>query len=91
MRIAPDVAEALAAGRAVVALESTIISHGLPRPRNLEIARKVEAELIGQPDVQASRGQTLGSLVGKLGVNDRAAAVAAGYERGLLGRAPHPK
>ena len=43
MRIAPDVAEALAAGRPVVALESTIITHGLPRPRNLEVARQIEA------------------------------------------------
>ena len=43
MRIAAEVAEALAAGRPVVALESTIITHGLPRPRNLEIARQVEA------------------------------------------------
>ena len=42
MRIAPDVAEALAGGRPVVALESTLISHGLPRPRNLEVARQVE-------------------------------------------------
>jgi pseudouridine-5'-phosphate glycosidase len=43
MRIAPEVAEALAGGRPVVALESTLISHGLPRPRNLEVAREVEA------------------------------------------------
>ncbi|OBK87840.1 pseudouridine-5-phosphate glycosidase [Mycolicibacter heraklionensis] len=42
MRIHPEVAEALAAGRAVVALESTIISHGLPRPDNLRIARAIE-------------------------------------------------
>jgi pseudouridylate synthase len=41
--IAPEVADALAAGRAVVALESTIISHGLPRPDNLRIAREIEA------------------------------------------------
>ena len=34
---------ALAAGRPVVALESTIISHGLPRPDNLRIAREIEA------------------------------------------------
>jgi pseudouridylate synthase len=33
---------ALAEGRPVVALESTIISHGLPRPRNLEVAREIE-------------------------------------------------
>ena len=43
MRIAPEVAEALAAGRPVVALESTIISHGLPQPRNLEVGRQIEA------------------------------------------------
>jgi pseudouridylate synthase len=42
VRIAPDVADALAAGRPVVALESTITSHGLPRPRNLEVARQAE-------------------------------------------------
>jgi pseudouridylate synthase len=42
MQIAPEVAEALAGGRPVVALESTLISHGLPRPRNLEVARQVE-------------------------------------------------
>jgi pseudouridine-5'-phosphate glycosidase len=42
VRIAPEVAEALAAGRPVVALESTIISHGLPRPRNLEVAKQAE-------------------------------------------------
>jgi pseudouridine-5'-phosphate glycosidase len=43
VRIAPEVAEALAAGRPVVALESTLVSHGLPRPRNLEVAREAEA------------------------------------------------
>ena len=43
MRIAPEVAEALAAGRPVVALETTIITHGLPRPRNLEVALQIEA------------------------------------------------
>ena len=41
--IAPEVAAALAAGEAVVALESTIISHGMPYPRNVETATTVEA------------------------------------------------
>jgi pseudouridine-5'-phosphate glycosidase len=41
--IHPEVAAALAARRPVVALESTIISHGLPRPDNLRIAREIEA------------------------------------------------
>src|SRR5919107_3079737 len=40
--VAEEVREALADGRAVVALESTVISHGLPRPQNLETARRLE-------------------------------------------------
>ena len=40
--IAPEVAEALRAGRPVVALESTIISHGMPYPKNVETAAAVE-------------------------------------------------
>jgi pseudouridine-5'-phosphate glycosidase len=38
----PEVAEALKSGKPIVALESTIISHGLPRPSNLTVAREVE-------------------------------------------------
>jgi pseudouridine-5'-phosphate glycosidase len=38
----PEVAEALKSGKPIVALESTIISHGLPRPSNLSVAREVE-------------------------------------------------
>lgn len=45
LSLAPEVAAALDAGDPVVALESTIISHGLPRPRNLEAARRFEAIL----------------------------------------------
>jgi pseudouridine-5'-phosphate glycosidase len=41
--VLPDVAEALRAGRPVVALESTLIAHGLPWPFNLETARAAEA------------------------------------------------
>ncbi len=43
--IAPEVAEALAAGKPVVALESTIISHGMPYPQNLETAQAVEQDV----------------------------------------------
>jgi pseudouridine-5'-phosphate glycosidase len=42
LTVLPEVADALAAGRPVVALESTILSHGLPRPDNLRIAREIE-------------------------------------------------
>ena len=40
--VKPEVAEALAAGKPVVALESTIISHGMPYPQNVETALAVE-------------------------------------------------
>ncbi len=43
--LAPEVREALDAGRPVVALESTIITHGMPWPKNVETARRVEAEI----------------------------------------------
>ena len=42
LNVHPEVAAALAEGRPVVALESTIISHGLPRPANLETALRIE-------------------------------------------------
>lgn len=42
MRVHDEVRDALAAGRPVVALESTIISHGLPRPDNAGLAREFE-------------------------------------------------
>ncbi|MEW2304130.1 pseudouridine-5'-phosphate glycosidase [Streptomyces sp. NPDC006655] len=43
--VSEEVREALDAGRAVVALESTIIAHGLPRPRNLQVALELEDEV----------------------------------------------
>jgi pseudouridine-5'-phosphate glycosidase len=42
VRIHPEISDALDSGGAVVALESTIISHGLPRPDNLRVAREIE-------------------------------------------------
>jgi pseudouridine-5'-phosphate glycosidase len=45
MRVHAEVADALAARAPVVALESTIIAHGLPRPRNLSVAREIEARV----------------------------------------------
>ena len=54
MRIAPEVADALTDGGPVVALESTLISHGLPRPRNLGVAHEVEARVRGGGAVPAT-------------------------------------
>ena len=44
LKLSPAVAEAISEGRPVIALESTIISHGMPYPQNLETARLCEAE-----------------------------------------------
>jgi pseudouridine-5'-phosphate glycosidase len=52
--IREDVAAALQAGRPVVALESTVIAHGLPRPRNLETARAMEAAVREEGAVPAT-------------------------------------
>ncbi len=54
LRIAPEVADALAAGRPVVALESTIISHGMPYPQNEQFARDVEQVVRSEGAVPAT-------------------------------------
>jgi len=53
LEVSPPVSDALAAGAPVVALESTIISHGLPRPDNLNAARQFEA-ILAQAGVTAA-------------------------------------
>jgi pseudouridine-5'-phosphate glycosidase len=45
LQLAPEVADALRANRAVVALESTLITHGLPHPANIETALAMEAAI----------------------------------------------
>jgi pseudouridine-5'-phosphate glycosidase len=56
LRIADEVATALDEGRPVVALESTLISHGLPYPHNLEVAQALEAEVRAVGAVPATIG-----------------------------------
>ncbi|MGH2351500.1 MAG: pseudouridine-5'-phosphate glycosidase, partial [Chloroflexota bacterium] len=56
MRIHPEVVDALATGRPVVALESTLIAHGLPRPENLAVAREVEAIVRAEGAIPATIG-----------------------------------
>jgi pseudouridine-5'-phosphate glycosidase len=70
IRIAPEVSEALAAGRAVVALESTLIAHGLPRGRNLEVARELEEVVRGSGAVPATIAVVEG--VARVGLDDAA-------------------
>ena len=54
LAVRPEVRAALDAGRAVVALESTIIAHGLPHPENLEVARDLEAIVRAEGAVPAT-------------------------------------
>ncbi len=73
MRVEPEVAAALGDGRPVVALESTIIAHGLPRPENVRVAGEVEA-------VVRDRG-ALPATIAVLGGEVRVGLDAAGLER----------
>lgn len=66
-RIAPHVRLALDEGAAVVALESTVVTHGLPRPRNLELARGLERTVREAGAVPATVGMIGGELVVGLG------------------------
>ena len=62
LEIHPEVQEALQNGRAVVALESTIISHGMPYPQNVEMAQKTEGIIRERGAVPA----TIAILHGKI-------------------------
>src|SRR5256714_11665381 len=62
------VAAARAEGAPIVALETTIVSHGLPRPDNLRVAREIEATVRAHGAVPATIGMLGGQLV--VGVDD---------------------
>jgi pseudouridine-5'-phosphate glycosidase len=68
--IDPEVADALADHRPVVALESTIISHGLPRPDNLRVAREIEAAVRAAGAVPATVAVVDGQA--RIGLDDDA-------------------
>ncbi|TYB37436.1 pseudouridine-5'-phosphate glycosidase [Micromonospora sp. AP08] len=63
-----EVAGALRDGRPVVALESTIVSHGLPRPDNLRVAREIEQAVRDAGAVPATIGMVAGELI--VGLDD---------------------
>ncbi len=68
VRIASEVRSALVAGQAVVALESTVIAHGLPRPANLDTARRIEAAIREEGAIPATIGIIDGLVT--VGLND---------------------
>jgi len=75
VQVHPEVAEALQTGRAVVALESTIISHGLPRPDNYGIARQIEQAVRDGGAVPATIAVVDGQP--RIGLDDAALRVIA--------------
>ena len=62
LSVAPEIAEALKAGKPVVALESTILSHGMPFPENVEFAHKVEEIVRGEGAIPATTAIIGGKL-----------------------------
>jgi pseudouridine-5'-phosphate glycosidase len=73
IEVAAEVREALAAGRPVVALETTIIAHGFPYPENLDLAGRLEAAV-----------RTAGAVPATIGLAD--GRVRVGLDAGLLER-----
>jgi len=86
LTFAPEVAEARAAGRPLVALESTIITHGMPYPQNLATARQVEARVRAAGAVPATIAVMDGQI--RIGLDpDRLEALARSPDARKLSRA----
>ena len=81
----PEVAQAVAQGKPVVALESTIISHGMPYPQNVETALQVERIIRENGAVPA----TIAVLGGRLKAGLTKEEIVAGLvPENFVGRAP---
>jgi pseudouridine-5'-phosphate glycosidase len=81
LQVCPEVLTALAQGRPVVALESTVIAHGLPRPLNLEVARALEQTVRDAGAVPATVAVCAGRPT--VGVDDAGLQLLAG-DAGVL-------
>ncbi len=88
LTVAPEVAAALRAGRPVVALESTLISHGLAQPANLEVARASEAAVRESGAVPATVAIRDGRLL--VGLEDRDLEALATAPAGSVMKAARP-
>jgi pseudouridine-5'-phosphate glycosidase len=78
LTVRSEVLAALEAGKAVVTLESTVISHGLPRPTNLDVARQCEAAIRAAGAVPATVGIIGGQIV--VGLDDDQLELLAMHE-----------
>ncbi len=87
LAIAPEVGDAIASGRPVVALESTIITHGMPYPDNLSMAGEVERIVLPRcaaPAWQAMVG--MGKPLSELATLRPQDLVPLGYRLGAAAR-----
>ena len=91
VHVSQEVREAVAAGRPVLALESTIFTHGLPRPRNLQVALEAEAQLRAGGVVPATIGVYAGvKLAGPFALAATAFLLVYGLHVGHLPAAWQP-
>lgn len=88
LAVRPEVAAALTADRPVVALESTLITHGLPYPENLAVARQAEAAVRAEGAVAATVAIHDGRLL--VGLDDDALAELAAASPGSAFKASRP-
>ena len=79
--VSEEVRDAVADGRPVVALETTIVTHGLPRPENLAVAVEAEALLRDAGVVPATVGVVAGRPVVGLGPDELAALAGGDVEK----------
>jgi pseudouridylate synthase len=86
--LADEVRTALAEGRPVVALESTLITHGLPHPQNLEVARAAEAAVRAEGAVPATVAVQDGRL--RVGLTAPELASLAALPAGSVMKASRP-
>ena len=88
LTLADEVREAIESGRAVVALESTLISHGLPYPANVEVARRSEAAVREAGAVPATIAIRDGRVL--VGLTDRDLDTLAAAPAGSVRKAARP-
>ncbi len=88
LEIGLEVAAALADGRPIVALESTLISHGLPYPHNIEVARASEAAVRASGAVPATIAISAGRLL--VGLDESALDALAMAAPGSVRKASRP-
>jgi pseudouridine-5'-phosphate glycosidase len=88
--VSPAVADALAAGRPVVALETTILCHGIPRPRNRELAAAIEDAVRAAGAIPATTAVIDGRIRIGLATAELEQLLAGGRGRQMLDPATCP-